>query len=69
MARKIKIPSKEELRISELERQNTDLMLVLAESAEIQQQDKINNQLAVAELVETLMAKGLFNGAALLRFN
>lgn len=57
MARKIKIPSKEELRISELERQNTDLMLALAESAEIQQQDKINNQLAVAELVETLMAK------------
>lgn len=57
MARKIKIPTKEELRIAELEKQNKELMLALAESAEIQQQDKINNQLAVAELVETLMAK------------
>lgn len=57
--RKIKIPTKEELRIAELELQNKELMLALAESAEIQQQDKINNQIAVAELVETLMSKGV----------
>lgn len=57
MERKIKIPTKEELRIVELELQNKKLMLSLSELVEIQQQDKINNQLAVAELVETLMAK------------
>lgn len=57
--RKIKIPTKEEILIAELELQNKELMLALAESAETQQQDRINNQLAVAELVEVLMAKGV----------
>ncbi|MFF2795399.1 hypothetical protein [Lysinibacillus xylanilyticus] len=36
---------------------NKELKLALAESAEAQQQDKIENQLAIAELVETLTNK------------
>ncbi|MEQ6357897.1 hypothetical protein ABNX05_25195 [Lysinibacillus sp. M3] len=39
--------------------ENKTLMLALAESAEAQQQDKIENQLAVAEVVETLTTKGV----------
>ncbi|MGE7752777.1 hypothetical protein [Lysinibacillus fusiformis] len=37
--------------------ENKDLKLALAESVEAQQQDKIENQLAIAELVETLTTK------------
>ncbi|MEK3730545.1 MULTISPECIES: hypothetical protein [unclassified Lysinibacillus] len=39
--------------------ENKELKLALAESAEAQQQDKIQNQLAIAELVETLTTKGV----------
>lgn len=39
--------------------ENRDLKLALAESVEAQQQDKIENQLAIAELVETLQNKGV----------
>jgi|GEM_PF-1382001 len=42
----------------ELKVENQELKLALAESAEAQQQDKILNQLALAELVETLTTKG-----------
>ncbi|NOG29051.1 hypothetical protein [Lysinibacillus fusiformis] len=41
----------------ELKVENKDLKLALAESVEAQQQDKIENQLAIAELVETLTTK------------
>ena len=41
-----------------LKEENKTLMLALAESVETQQQDKMENQLAVAELVETLTNKG-----------
>ncbi|WP_427110454.1 hypothetical protein [Lysinibacillus xylanilyticus] len=37
--------------------ENKDLKLALAESAEVQQRDKIENQIAVAELVEELTNK------------
>ncbi|WCH49013.1 hypothetical protein [Lysinibacillus sp. OF-1] len=39
--------------------ENNELKLAIAESAEAQQQDKIQNQLAIAELVETLTTKGV----------
>ncbi|MEE3805468.1 hypothetical protein V2H29_00730 [Lysinibacillus fusiformis] len=39
--------------------ENRDLKLALAESVEAQQQGKIENQLAIAELVETLTTKGV----------
>ncbi|QTB25196.1 hypothetical protein [Lysinibacillus sphaericus] len=39
--------------------ENRDLKIALAESVEAQQQDKIQNQLAIAELVETLTTKGV----------
>lgn len=39
--------------------ENRDLKIALAESVEAQQQDKIENQLAIAELVETLQTKGI----------
>ncbi|WP_217580435.1 hypothetical protein [Lysinibacillus sp. GbtcB16] len=39
--------------------ENRDLKIALAESVEAQQQDKIENQLAIAELVETLTTKGV----------
>ncbi len=39
--------------------ENRDLKIALAESVEAQQQDKIVNQLAIAELVETLQIKGV----------
>ncbi|MFJ7888609.1 hypothetical protein ACIQYL_11005 [Lysinibacillus xylanilyticus] len=38
--------------------ENKDLKLALAESAEAQQQDKIENQLAIAELAELIATKG-----------
>ncbi|MEB2301753.1 hypothetical protein LAV72_19295 [Lysinibacillus xylanilyticus] len=41
----------------ELKVENKELKLAIAESAEVQQRDKIENQLAVAELVETLTNK------------
>lgn len=37
---------------------NKELKLALAESAEAQQQDKIENQLAIAELAELIATKG-----------
>lgn len=37
--------------------ENKDLKLALAESAEAQQQDKIENQLAIAELAELIATK------------
>ena len=40
-----------------LQEETQKLKLAIAESAEAQQQDKIENQLAVAELVETLTTK------------
>lgn len=43
----------------ELKVENNELKLALAESAEAQQRDKIENQLAIAELVETLTTKGV----------
>lgn len=39
--------------------ENRDLKIALAESVEAQQQDKLENQLAIAELVETLQTKGV----------
>ncbi|WP_258954705.1 hypothetical protein [Lysinibacillus fusiformis] len=39
--------------------ENRDLKIALAESVEAQQQDKIENQLAIAEVVETLTTKGV----------
>ncbi|MGE7131175.1 hypothetical protein [Lysinibacillus xylanilyticus] len=45
-------------RLAELEKENKDLKLALAESAEAQQQDKIENQLAIAELAELIATKG-----------
>jgi len=39
--------------------ENRDLKIALAESVEAQRQDKIENQLAIAELVETLQTKGV----------
>ncbi len=52
----------EEMPKSEIEilrDENRDLKIALAESVEAQQQDKIENQLAIAELVETLTNKGV----------
>ncbi|WP_243432523.1 hypothetical protein [Lysinibacillus sphaericus] len=52
----------EEIPKSEIEilrDENRDLKIALAESVEAQQQDKIENQLAIAELVETLTNKGV----------
>ncbi|MFI2132917.1 hypothetical protein ACH434_23160 [Lysinibacillus fusiformis] len=52
----------EEMPKSEIEilrDENRDLKIALAESVEAQQQDKIENQLAIAELVETLQTKGV----------
>ncbi|MGE7946466.1 hypothetical protein [Lysinibacillus sp. NPDC093688] len=46
---------KEEL--ATVKAENKELQLAIAESAEVQQRDKIENQLAVAELVETLTNK------------
>jgi|GEM_PF-3075933 len=46
-------------KIDELEKEKNELKLALAESAEAQQQDKIENQLAIAEVVETLTNKGV----------
>ncbi|KMY28301.1 hypothetical protein ACZ11_24040 [Lysinibacillus xylanilyticus] len=43
----------------ELKVENKDLKLALAESVEAQQPDKLENQLAVAELVEILTNKGV----------
>ncbi|MFJ8516161.1 hypothetical protein [Lysinibacillus xylanilyticus] len=43
----------------ELKVENKELKLALAESAEAQQQDKIENQLAIAELVERLQTQGV----------
>lgn len=43
----------------ELKVENKELKLAIAESAEVQQQEKLENQLAVAELVETLTNKGV----------
>ena len=43
----------------ELKVENKELKLALAESAEAQQQDKIENQLAIAEVVETLQTQGV----------
>lgn len=48
---------KEEL--ATVKAENKELKLAIAESAEAQQQDKIENQLAVAEVVETLTNKGV----------
>lgn len=45
----------------ELKVENKELKLALAESAEAQQQDKIENQLAIAEVVETLTTKGVLS--------
>ncbi|HAU35492.1 MAG TPA: hypothetical protein DCW76_14640 [Lysinibacillus sp.] len=45
--------------IEVLRDENRDLKIALAESVEAQQQDKIENQLAIAELVETLQTKGV----------
>jgi len=42
-----------------LQEATKELKLAIAESAEVQQQDKIENQLAVAEVVETLTNKGV----------
>ncbi|MGE8037822.1 hypothetical protein [Lysinibacillus sp. NPDC093692] len=39
--------------------ESKELKLAIAESAEVQQQDNLENQLAVAELVETLTNKGV----------
>lgn len=39
--------------------ENKELKLAIVESAEAQQQDKIENQLAIAEVVETLTNKGV----------
>ncbi|OXS66073.1 hypothetical protein B1B04_24305 [Lysinibacillus sp. KCTC 33748] len=50
----IDIPKTE---IELLQEETQKLKLAIAESAEVQQQDKIENQLAVAELVETLTNK------------
>ncbi|MFE3573954.1 hypothetical protein [Lysinibacillus sp. NPDC059133] len=57
------IPLSEQLQrlVSEnekLKEENKTLMLALAESAEAQQQDKIENQLAIAELAELIATKG-----------
>lgn len=41
----------------ELKVENKELKLALAELAEAQQQDKIENQLAIAEVVETLQTQ------------
>ncbi|MFJ5564835.1 hypothetical protein [Lysinibacillus xylanilyticus] len=46
---------KEEL--ATVKAENKDLKLALAESAEAQQQDKIENQLAIAELAELIATK------------
>lgn len=43
----------------ELKVENKELKLALAELAEAQQQDKIENQLAIAEVVETLQTQGV----------
>lgn len=43
----------------ELRAQNEVLQLALAESIEKQEIDKVNNQIALAELVETLIIKGV----------
>ncbi|PIJ99965.1 hypothetical protein [Lysinibacillus sphaericus] len=45
--------------IEVLRDENRDLKIALGESVEAQQQDKIENQLAIAELVETLTTKGV----------
>ena len=50
----IDIPKTE---IELLQEATQELKLALAESAEVQQRDKIENQIAVAELVETLTNK------------
>ncbi|MFF2793540.1 hypothetical protein [Lysinibacillus xylanilyticus] len=44
-------------KVDELEKENKELKLALAESAEVQQQDKIENQLAIAELAELIATK------------
>jgi len=41
----------------EIKVENQELKIALAESVEVQQQDKILNQLALAELVETITIK------------
>lgn len=51
-------PTPEE-RIKALEEERLGLQLALAESIEKQEIDKINNQLALADLVETLTMKGV----------
>ncbi|OXS67532.1 hypothetical protein B1B04_22330 [Lysinibacillus sp. KCTC 33748] len=57
-------PTSPEQQIKDLQKElnavkteNKTLMLALAESAEAQQRDKTENQLAVADLVETLINK------------
>ncbi|MFD4492955.1 hypothetical protein [Lysinibacillus fusiformis] len=45
--------------LNTVKEENKELKLALAESAEAQQQDKIENQLAIAEVVETLTNKGV----------
>ncbi|MGE8037905.1 hypothetical protein [Lysinibacillus sp. NPDC093692] len=52
----IELPKTE---IELLQEETQKLKLAIAESAEAQQQDKIENQLAVAEVVETLTTKGV----------
>ncbi|MFJ5565194.1 hypothetical protein [Lysinibacillus xylanilyticus] len=42
-----------------LQEATNELRLAIAESAEVQQQDNTENQVAVAELVETLTTKGV----------
>ncbi|WP_433595120.1 hypothetical protein [Lysinibacillus xylanilyticus] len=44
-------------RLEELEKENKDLKLALAESAEAQQRDNLENQLAIAELAELIATK------------
>lgn len=44
-------------KIDELEKENKELKLAIVESAEAQQQDKLENQLAIAELAELIATK------------
>jgi len=44
-------------KVDELEKENKELKLAIAESVEAQQQDKIENQLAIAELAELITTK------------
>lgn len=54
------VPSEPEpTEIEVLQRENLMLQLALAETIEKQETDKLNSQLAVAELVETLIIKGV----------